>query len=92
MNIKWVLSNIMLIFYACSVMYLLLGVKWTQLSKKRKLWSTIYFITFIALNVSAQICLGYGLYGKYYLLLTQLPVFVLFFISQKSLKENTKNI
>lgn len=83
MNMKWVLSGIMIIFYACAVMYLLLDVKWTKLSQKRKLWSTVYFIVFIALNVSAQIYWGVALYGKYYLLFTQLPVFILFLIISK---------
>lgn len=83
MNLKWILPSTMIIFYACAVMYLLLDVKWTKLSSKRKLWGTVYSIVFIILNISAQIVLGYGLYGKFYLLLTQLPVFVLFLIISK---------
>ena len=83
MNIKWILSSTMVIVYACAVMYLLLDVKWGKLSPKGKLWSTVYFIAFIFLNIWAQIVLGYQLYGKFYLLLTQLPVFVLFLIISK---------
>lgn len=83
MNIKWILSSVMIICYACTVMHLLLDVHWGELTPKRKLWGTIYFIAFITLNVLAQVVLGYRLYGKFYLLLTQLPVFVLFVIISK---------
>lgn len=88
LNTKWIFSSILLIFYACAVMYLLLDVKWTKLPPKRKLWSAMYFLAFCALNISAQIFLGHSLYGKYYLLFTQLPVFVLFLIisSYKGIK------
>lgn len=80
MNIKWILSSMLTIFYACTVMYLLLDVQWATLSKKRKLWSIVYFIAFCVMNATAQITLGYALYGKYYLLLTQLPVFFFFLV------------
>lgn len=59
---------------------MLLDVKWTKLPSKRKTWSMIYFIAFLALNIWAQIALGYAIYGKFYLLFTQLPVFFLFLI------------
>lgn len=80
MKLSWIVSSIMIILYACSVMYLLLDVKWERLSPKRQIVGASYFIIFIILNIGAQITLGHGLYGKFYLLLTQLPVFILFFI------------
>lgn len=83
MGIKAILTSTFLIFYACGVMYLLLDVKWEKLSKTRRLWATVYFIAFIALNIVAQATLGYALYGKYYLVFTQFPVFVLFLILSK---------
>ncbi|MBO5292513.1 MAG: GHKL domain-containing protein [Lachnospiraceae bacterium] len=80
MDAKWFLFRTILIFYACTVMYLLLDVQWTKLSQKRKLWGTLFFTVFIILNTSAQLVLDYQIYEKFYLLLTQLPVFVLFLI------------
>lgn len=80
MNIYDIFPGTVIIFYACSVMYLLLDVNRSMLSPQKKLYGTIYFILFIALNMSAQILLGPSLYGKLYLFISQLPVFFLFLI------------
>ena len=76
--IKWLFTSTMIIFYACGVMYLLLDVKWEKLSKSRKQAGFIFFLGFLILNIVAQMSLGYELYGKFYLILTQLPVYILF--------------
>ncbi len=75
---KWILSSVMMLLYACAVMYLLLDVRFKTLSNKRKLGGILFLFLLLAVNISAQMLLGYGLYGKFYLLFAQIPVYLLF--------------
>ncbi|MGB4984833.1 MAG: GHKL domain-containing protein [Erysipelotrichaceae bacterium] len=77
-SINYLLTSLMTILYACGLMYLLLDVKWGNLTKKTKQIGVIFFFGFLILNLVAQIFFGYELYGKFYLLLTQFPVYILF--------------
>lgn len=83
MDLNWMLSKTIIILYACAVMYILLDVNWKQLPKKRRTTALIYFFVFLTLNISAQMILGRELYGKFYMLLTQIPVFFLFWMISK---------
>ena len=82
-SLKWIISSITIIFYACAVMYLLLDVHFSKLSGKQQIGGILFFIFFLMLNILAQVVLGYQLYGKFYLLFTQLPVYVLFLFLSK---------
>ncbi len=82
-NLKWIASSTALLFYACATMYLLLDVQPKKLSAKRNIAGILFFLGFLIFNILAQVLLGYQHYGRYYLLLTQLPVYVLFMIVSK---------
>lgn len=77
-NKVWMIPSTMLVIYACTVMYLLLDVHLHKLTQKRRLGGILFFVAFIICNISAQAMLGYQVYGKFYLLFTQLPVYLLF--------------
>ena len=83
MNLLRIIFNVMLVFYACAIMYLLLDVQWKNLSRKKKIGSIVYFIALLIFDISAQIVLDYSIYGKLYLLFTQIPVFLLFLMISK---------
>lgn len=76
---QMIFQNI-LILYACIVMYMLLDVKFNRLCAKRRITGVVFFSVFLLFNIMAQVLLSNQLYGRFYILLTQLPVYLLFLI------------
>ena len=80
MDIPWILSRIIILFYAFTVMFMLLDVQWKTLSLKVKRLGMAYFTVLMVLNIWLQTVLDHQQYGRYYFLFAQLPLFVLFLI------------
>lgn len=77
-NIKALFFSLTIILYASSIMWMLLDVKFDKLSLNRKVSGLIFFAFLIILNISVQLIFGIAVYAKYYLLFTQLPVYMFF--------------
>lgn len=77
-NIKAIVFSLTIIAYASSIMWMLLDVKFNKLSLKRRVSGIIFSISLIALNIIVISLFGLQVYAKYYLLFTQLPVYILF--------------
>ena len=76
-----VASPILLTVFGCIVMYLLLGVDFRTLPRKRKVIVVIFFIMILFVNIVSKAYLGRALYAKFYVLFAQIPVFLLFYLS-----------
>ena len=79
-HLELISSTVMIIIFAAITMITLADVDFSTLSRKRKLLSCIYFIVYLILNIASQVILGFELYGDFYLLLTQFPLYILLFI------------
>lgn len=77
-NIKALVFSLTIILYASSIMWMILDVKFDKLPLKRRVSGIIFFIALIVLNVTVQSLFGIEVYAKYYLIFTQLPVYILF--------------
>ena len=79
-HFEWILSTVIIIICGTISMTILADVQFKTLSKKKQLISIIYFIIYIISNIMIQIFLGFELYGDFYLLFTQIPLYILLFI------------
>lgn len=77
-NIKAIVFSLTIILYASSIMWMLLDVKFDKLPLKRRVSGVVFFIALILLNIIIQSFLGMEFYTRYYLLFTQLPVYIFF--------------
>lgn len=77
---EWILSSIIIIISCTVSMMTLADVHFFTLPKRKQLISIVYFSIFLILNVMIQIQLGFEVYGDFYLLFTQLPLYILLFI------------
>ncbi|MBR3601304.1 MAG: GHKL domain-containing protein [Lachnospiraceae bacterium] len=73
----WILSSVIIIIFASITMYYLADVHFSTFSPKKKIFSIIYFITYLTFNVIIQIILGPELYGDFYILFAQIPLYIL---------------
>lgn len=76
-HIGWILSSVMIIIFGTMSMCVLADVDSTKFSKKKALVSAIYFTCYIIFNIVIQIILGFELYGDFYFLFAQAPLYIL---------------
>lgn len=76
-NLSWVLSSVLIIIFASITMYYLADVHFRTFSFKKKIFSIVYFIAYLALNIIAQIIYGFELYGDLYIIFAQIPLYIL---------------
>ena len=76
-NLSWVLSSVLIIIFASITMYYLADVHFCTFSFKKKIFSIVYFIAYLALNIIAQIIYGFELYGDLYIIFAQIPLYIL---------------
>lgn len=79
-NLNWILSSVIIIIFCTLSMMILADVHFFTLPRKKQIISATYFIIYLTFNVLTQIFLGFELYGDFYLLFTQIPLFILLFI------------
>lgn len=79
-HLDWILSSIMIILFSTITMMTLADVKFLQLPKKKRLFTSVYFMIYLVFNVSIQVFLGFEIYGDLYLLFTHLPLFIFLFM------------
>ena len=79
-HLEWILSSQIIIIFCTITMMTLADVHFWKLPHKKQMGSVIYFILYIIFNVLIQVLLGFELYGDFYLLFTQIPLYVLLFI------------
>lgn len=79
-NLEWIISSVIIIIFCTISMITLADVDFSTFTKKKKIISAVYFITYLTINIAIQIILGFELYGDFYLLFTQLPLYILLFI------------
>ena len=77
---QWILSSAIIIVFCTLSMMLLADVRFFTLPKRKQMVSVTYFIIFLTLNIVIQILLGFELYGDFYILFTQIPLYILLFI------------
>lgn len=76
-HLSWILSSILIIIFASTTIYYLADVHFLTFSPRKKIFTIVYFITYLIFNVVIQIILGFELYGDFYLLFAQLPLYIL---------------
>ena len=79
-HVEWILSSIMIIIFATITMCILADIHISALSKKKRIAASIYFVIYIIFNVLIQRILGFELYGDFYFLFTQIPLYILLFL------------
>lgn len=82
-HLEWILSSVIIIIFGAITMMALADVHLGTLSYKERIISIVYFILFITLNIILQVILGFELYGDYYLLITQIPLYILLTVLTK---------
>ena len=75
-HLGWILSSVIIIIFCTLTMCTLAGVNFSTFSQKKQLVSRIYFICYIILNIVIQIILGFELYGDFYILFAQIPLYI----------------
>ncbi len=76
-HLEWILSSVIIILFGAITMITLADVHFCTLPHKKRIIAMVYFVTFITLNVVLQMILGFELYGDFYLLITQIPLYIL---------------
>lgn len=79
-HFEWISASIIIIISCAISMMILADVHLRTLTRKKQLTVLIYFIIYLTLNVIIQILLGFELYGDFYFLFTQIPLYILLFI------------
>ena len=79
-HLGWILSSVLIIIFCTITMCSLANVNFSNFSRKKMLISTVYFTCYIIINIVAQIIFGFELYGDFYLLFTQIPLYILLLI------------
>ena len=79
----WILSSVLIIVFGTLTMCTLADVHFQDFTRKKVIAVIIYFVIFIIFNVTMQIIYGFELYGDFYILFTQIPLYVLLFILTK---------
>ena len=79
-HFEWILSSAIIIIFCTITMMLLADIHFFTLPKKKQIISACYFVVYLTLNIIIQMLLGFELYGDFYLLFTQIPLYILLFI------------
>ena len=82
-HIEWILSSVIIIVFCTLSMMTLADVHFLTLPKRKQMTFVIYFIIFLTLNIIIQVLMGFELYGDFYLLFTQIPLYILLFITTR---------
>lgn len=82
-HIEWILSSVIIIVFCTLSMMILADVHFLTLPKRKQVTFVTYFIIFLTLNVIIQLLVGFELYGDLYLLFTQFPLYISFFITTR---------
>lgn len=82
-HLEWIIASIIIIISCTVSMISLADVQFSKLPKRRQIIAIVYFIVYLILNTLFQVFLGFDLYGDFYLLITQLPLYILLFIITK---------
>lgn len=82
-HIEWILSSVIIIVFCTLSMMILADVHFLTLPKRKQVTFVTYFIIFLTLNIIIQLLVGFELYGDLYLLFTQFPLYISFFITTR---------
>ena len=82
-HIEWILSSVIIIVFCTISMMTLADVHFLTLPKRKQMTFVTYFIIFLTLNIIIQVLMGFELYGDFYLLFTQIPLYILLFITTR---------
>ena len=82
-HIEWILSSVIIIVFCTLSMMTLADVHFLTLPKRKQMTFVTYFIIFLTLNIIIQVLMGFELYGDFYLLFTQIPLYILLFITTR---------
>ena len=76
-NLDWILSSVIIIIFAATTMYFLADVHLCNRSKKKRIVCGIYFAGYLIFNIFFQVVHGLEIYGDFYFLITQIPLYIL---------------
>lgn len=79
-HFEWILCSVIIIISCTISMTILADVRFFSLPKKKRRISIAYFVVYLTLNILIQHFLGPELYGDFYILFTQIPLYILLFI------------